>query len=152
MIYFRAEDYAGNYTYVSSNGMVVDKTAPQITLIPDVANENGYYNKNVNVNVKVDEMSSNCSGIKNVHYEVRNGNEVTKSGNLYNFDVKNPTKSQLEQKVSDNITVDAEKNNSDNVEVIVTAVDNAGNPSENSVVLNINKTNPTISVKSTIMI
>ena len=147
VIYFRAEDYAGNYTYVSSNGMVVDKTAPQITLIPDVANENGYYNKNVNVNVKVDEMSSNCSGIKNVHYEVRNGNEVTKSGNLYNFDVKNPTKSQLEQKVSDNITVDAEKNNSDNVEVIVTAVDNAGNPSENSVVLNINKTNPTISVK-----
>ena len=147
VIYFRAEDYAGNYTYVSSNGMVVDKTAPQITLIPDVANENGYYNKNVNVNVKVDEMSSNCSGIKNVHYEVRNGNEVTQSGDLYNFNVKSPTKSQLEQKVSDNITVDAEKNNSDNVEVIVTAVDNAENPSENSVVLNINKTNPTISVK-----
>ena len=149
VIYFRAEDYAGNYTYVSSNGMVVDKTAPQITLIPDVANENGYYNKNVNVNVKVDEMSSNCSGIKNVHYEVRNGNEVTKSGNLYNFDVKNPTKSQLEQKVPDNkyITVDAEKNNSDNIKVIVKAVDNAGNQSESSVFLNINKTNPTISVK-----
>ena len=149
VIYFRAEDYAGNYTYVSSNGMVVDKTAPQITLIPDVANENGYYNKNVNVNVKVDEMSSNCSGIKNVHYEVRNGNEVTKSGNLYNFDVKNPTKSQLEQKIPDNkyITVDAEKNNSDNIKVIVKAVDNAGNQSESSVFLNINKTNPTISVK-----
>lgn len=147
VIYFRAEDYAGNYTYVSSNGIVVDKTAPQITLTSDVANENGYYNKDVKVNVGVDEMSPNCSGIKNVYYEVINGNEVTQSGNLYNFDVKSPTKSQLEQKVSDNITVDAEKNNSDNVEVIVTAVDNAGNPSENSVVLNINKTNPTISVK-----
>ena len=147
VIYFRAEDYAGNYTYVSSNGMVVDKTAPKITLTPDVPNENDYYNKNVKVDVNVDEMSPNCSGIKNVHYEVRNGNEVTQSGDLYNFNVKSPTKSQLEQKVSDNITVDAEKNNSDNVEVIVTAVDNAGNPSENSVVLNINKTNPTISVK-----
>lgn len=147
VIYFRAEDYAGNYTYVSSNGIVVDKTAPQITLTSDVANENGYYNKDVKVNVGVDEMSPNCSGIKNVYYEVINGNEVTQSGDLYNFNVKSPTKSQLEQKVSDNITVDAEKNNSDNVEVIVTAVDNAGNPSENSVVLNINKTNPTISVK-----
>ena len=147
VIYFRAEDYAGNYTYVSSNGMVVDKTAPKITLTPDVPNENDYYNKDVKVDVNVDEMSPNCSGIKNVHYEVRNGNEVTQSGDLYNFNVKSPTKSQLEQKVSDNITVDAEKNNSDNVEVIVTAVDNAGNPSENSVVLNINKTNPTISVK-----
>ena len=147
VIYFRAEDYAGNYTYVSSNGMVVDKTAPKITLTPDVPNENDYYNKDVKVGVNVDEMSPNCSGIKNVHYEVRNGNEVTQSGDLYNFNVKSPTKSQLEQKVSDNITVDAEKNNSDNVEVIVTAVDNAGNPSENSVVLNINKTNPTISVK-----
>ena len=147
VIYFRAEDYAGNYTYVSSNGMVVDKTAPKITLTPDVPNENDYYNKDVKVDVNVDEMSPNCSGIKNVHYEVRNGNEVTQSGDFYNFNVKSPTKSQLEQKVSDNITVDAEKNNSDNVEVIVTAVDNAGNPSENSVVLNINKTNPTISVK-----
>ena len=147
VIYFRAEDYAGNYTYVSSNGMVVDKTAPKITLTPDVPNENDYYNKDVKVDVNVDEMSPNCSGIKNVHYEVRNGNEVTQSGDLYNFNVKSPTKSQLEQKVSDNITVDAEKNNSDNVEVMVTAVDNAGNPSENSVVLNINKTNPTISVK-----
>ena len=147
VIYFRAEDYAGNYTYVSSNGIVVDKTAPQITIKPETSNEYHYYNKDVKVNVDVDEMSPNCSGIKNVHYEVRNGNEVTQSGNLYNFDVKNPTKSQLEQKVSDNITVYAEKNNSDNVEVIVTAVDNAGNPSENSVVLNINKTNPTISVK-----
>lgn len=147
VIYFRAEDYAGNYTYVSSNGMVVDKTAPQITLEPETSNENDYYNKDVKVNVNVDEMSPNCSGIKNVCYEVRNGNEVTQSGDLYNFNVKSPTKSQFEQKVSDNITVDAEKNNSDNVEVIVTAVDNAGNPSENSVVLNINKTNPTISVK-----
>ena len=149
VIYFRAEDYAGNYAYVSSNGMVVDKTAPQITLIPETSNENDYYNKNVDVNVKVDEMSPNCSGIKNVYYEVKNGNEVTQSGNLYNFDVKSPTKSQLEQKIPDNtyITVDAEKNNSDNIKVIVKAVDNAGNPSENSVVLNINKTNPTISVK-----
>ena len=149
VIYFRAEDYAGNYTYVSSNGMVVDKTAPQITIIPEDSNENDYYNKNVDVNVKVDEMSPNCSGIKNVCYEVKNGNEVTQSGNLYNFNVKKPTKSQLEQKIPDNtyITVDAEKNNSDNIKVIVKAVDNAGNPSENSVVLNINKTNPTISVK-----
>ena len=147
VIYFRAEDYAGNYTYVSSNGIVVDKTAPQITLTSDVANENGYYNKDVKVNVGVDEMSPNCSGIKNVYYEVINGNEVTQSGNLYNFDVKSPTKSQFEQKISGNITVYAEKNNSDNIKVIVKAVDNAGNQSESSVVLNINKTNPTISVK-----
>lgn len=153
------------YSYKSGDEILQEKSVDDVKIdaeknnsdnvkivlkVTDLAgNENGYYNKNVNVNVKVDEMSSNCSGIKNVHYEVRNGNEVTKSGNLYNFDVKNPTKSQLEQKIPDNkyITVDAEKNNSDNIKVIVKAVDNAGNQSESSVFLNINKTNPTISVK-----
>ena len=147
VIYFRAEDYAGNYTYVSSNGIVVDKTAPQITLTPDVANENGYYNKDVKVNVKVDEMSSNCSGIKNVHYEVRNGNEVTKSGNLYNFDVKNPTKSQLEQKISGNITVDAEKNNSDDVKIVLKVTDLAGNENEVCEKVKINTMAPTVNVE-----
>ena len=55
----------------------------------------------------------------------------------------------MSKKIPDNkyITVDAEKNNSDNIKVIVKAVDNAGNQSESSVFLNINKTNPTISVK-----
>lgn len=86
VIYGRVEDYAGNYAYVSSNGIIADNKAPEITF--DVSPKNKYgeiYNGDVDVTVGVKDV---CSGIKNVHYEVINGNEVTQSEDLYNFNVK----------------------------------------------------------------
>ena len=144
----RVEDYAGNYAYVSSNGIIADNKAPEITF--DVSPKNKYgeiYNGDVDVTVGVKDV---CSGIKNVHYEVINGNEVTQSEDLYNFNVKSPTKSQLETEISKLITVEAEKNNSDNVKVVVTATDNAGNKTkddEHTISLVIDKTPPEINVK-----
>ena len=145
VIYGRVEDYAGNYAYVSSNGIIADNKAPEITF--DVSPKNKYgeiYNGDVDVTVGVKDV---CSGIKNVHYEVINGNEVTQSEDLYNFNVKSPTKSQLETEISKLITVEAEKNNSDNVKVVVTAADNAGNKTKNTISLVIDKTPPEINVK-----
>ena len=148
VIYGRVEDYAGNYAYVSSNGIIADNKAPEITF--DVSPKNKYgeiYNGDVDVTVGVKDV---CSGIKNVHYEVINGNEVTQSEDLYNFNVKSPTKSQLETEISKLITVDAERNNSDDVKVVVTATDNAGNKTkddEHTISLVIDKTPPEINVK-----
>lgn len=68
----------------------------------------------------------------------------------YEFNITDPTKEQLETEISKLITVDAERNNSDDVKVVVTATDNAGNKTkddEHTISLVIDKTPPEINVK-----
>ena len=154
VIYGRVEDYAGNYAYVSSNGIIADNTAPKITF--DVSPKNKYgkiyngdvdvYNGDVDVTVGVNDE---CSGIKSINYKVYCDENVTQE-DTYEFNITDPTKEQLETEISKLITVDAERNNSDDVKVVVTATDNAGNKTkddEHTISLVIDKTPPEINVK-----
>lgn len=157
VVYAKIVDYAGNVTYISSDGIIVDKTkpvveevAPEITITPEQP-VNGIYNSDVTVDIKVVDPSAGAqnsySGLKEIRYEVTNMGTVTDSGVLYTFDKTNPAQGELLSIWSEkDIVVNAAKNNSNDVVVKVIATDNAGNTSEKSVSLKIDVTKPAISV------
>ncbi|MCD7981736.1 MAG: hypothetical protein LUF32_05415 [Clostridiales bacterium] len=154
VVYLQITDYAGNVTYISTDGLIVDDTAPieesiapEITVSPEQP-VNGYYNGNVNVSIKVtDPKAGNTySGLKEVRYEVLNMGEVTQSGTLYSFTDSSPSISSLRQTWSGSITVDANLNNSNDVQIVVYAADNAGNTSQDSAAIQIDVTAPVIDI------
>ena len=149
IIYFKAEDKAGNITIVNSTGIVVDdvppegeRYAPDIDIEPETANENGLHNSNVNVALNVVEPRLNgstrtddgyYSGIKKITYRIyTKDTAASEQGTL--LDAANGQTSgavidndKLINKWSGSITVDSKFFNSNQVVVEVTAVDNAGN-------------------------
>lgn len=150
-VYARIMDYAGNVKYIGTNGVIVDMTESQITLTPGAPNANGFYNGNVTVVVSVNDETENgvYSGIKTIDYQVIANGETTQEGNLYTFEdtdgtagQEHPTKDELCKELTKTVEVEADKNNYDRVEVLVTVTDNAGNVQSKSVVLAINTTNP----------
>lgn len=175
VVYLKITDYAGNYTYISSDGVIVDQAASRITLMPDEANENNAYNKDVNVGIKVEEAEP-YAGIRSVEYWVEADGEETQRKTLYSFDyvrdtgmdsnggsltvtdwstgqeIKTeyegqvPSQAQLCKEWDGNITVSAVANNSSNVVVHVRTEDNAGNADERAVGLDIDVTRPEITV------
>ncbi|MCD8119998.1 MAG: hypothetical protein LUE29_11075 [Lachnospiraceae bacterium] len=149
-IYLKIRDYAGNYTYISTDGLIVDETLPvEETLAPEITltqPADGYYTEDVTVDVVVTDPTSGStySGLKSVTYEIYSLGVLTGSGVLFDFTTENPTQSQLQQSISDSIAVNAQANNSNEVEVIVYAEDNAGNTSQKNVTFLIDVTAPTI--------
>lgn len=147
VIYEKIVDRAGNVTYINSQeGVVVDKTdaAPQITItMADPAH--GIYNSNVPFRISVTDPVSGgtYAGLKEVHYEVRKDGAVTQSGN---YDSEFTDKTQRKQSITRNEVVNAQLNNSNNVQIWVRAVDWAGNDSEITKDIKIDITDPTISV------
>lgn len=149
VVYAKVTDKANNTRYISSDGIILDKTKPNIDGIsPSIKLDttsntpkksiHGYnlYNGNVVVDYQISDPIRNntCSGINkgSLSYEVKNGNTVTQSGKLTSLSGK--------------ITVSASKNNSNNVTLIVKASDNAGNESQSVAKLKIDITRPQISV------
>lgn len=154
VVYFRLTDYAGNRSYICTDGAiventppVVDKPAPQITITPEQP-VNGFYNRDVGVDIHViDPLSGDTfSGLKYISYKVFNMGKVTKEEELYLFDKENPIRDELQQEWDGHIVVDSVQNNSNDVRVEVYAEDNAGNTSSNSVSLQIDITAPQISI------
>ncbi|MDD4492784.1 MAG: Ig-like domain repeat protein [Eubacteriales bacterium] len=159
VVYLKITDYAGNYIYINSDGYIVDKESSNIVLTPSQANgfydatangsgQYGIYNSDLNVAVQVTDAEP-YSGIKTVDYWVVKDNDnanPTQSGNLYTFNVSNPTQAQLTAEWNGNIPVNTDLNNSCNVVVYVKTVDNAGNENTQSVKLDIDITAPTIDV------
>ena len=149
VIYFMAEDMAGNTVIVNSTGIVVDdkapigeKAAPEIDIIPDAANANGLHNGNVNVSMKVvdpkysgvnSDINGYYSGINKITYRIyTRDTDAVETGTLMDISANNTNgavfdKDNLISSWSGNITVDASRFNSNNVVVEVKAVDNAGN-------------------------
>lgn len=148
ILYFRAQDRAGNVSIVRSTGIVVDdqkpigeKNAPEIDILPAEPNEHGIHNGNVSVDMKVvDPKYSGSQASQNGHYSGLNkityrilttDTDAVETGTL--LDINGVTegavfdKDQLISSWSGSITVDATKFNSNNVIVEVTATDNAGN-------------------------
>lgn len=144
-VYLKITDCAGNYTYVSTNGLIVDdehpieeSVAPEITVSP-VQPVNGIYNGDVKVSVRVVDpiVGGTYSGLKNVSYKIfdRDSDKPdvpTQEGNLFTFNTENPKQSDLRQIFEGEITVEASKNNSNNIQVVVYATDNSLNSVDNS--------------------
>jgi len=152
IIYFRAEDRAGNYTIIRSTGIVVDNKmpigetrAPEIDIFPDGANT--LHASSVDVDLKVvepayigEEVNAEgyYSGIQKVTYRIyasdlnmveegvllEESNNKTEKGKDAEGIVRD--KDGLIKSFSTRITVGAQFN-SNNVVVEITAVDNAGN-------------------------
>ncbi len=146
VVYLRITDAAGNISYVSSNGCIVDATGSQITLTPETPNANGFYKTDVNVAISVSD-SEPYSGIRSVDYWVVKDNDdanPTQQGNLFTASIENPTQAELIETWSGNTVVTAALNNSCNVVLYVRTIDNAGNEVTQSVSLDIDCTSPAI--------
>lgn len=155
-VYLRVIDKAGNIRFISTDGFIVDNTqpvvenvAPRVTVTP-AQPVNSIYNTDVPIRVRVVDpvVNGSYSGIKQIRYEVRNMGAVTQSGELYNYSGVASSQTELTQawENASAIVVDRNRNNSNDVEIIVYAVDNAGNENHDSVKIQIDVTAPTISV------
>ena len=147
-VYLKTTDYAGNYSYISTDGYIVEDQKCDIEIEPSKTVGKGYFNKeNIAViNITVTEPNEIHSGIAEVSYKVICDEIVTENETIMSFDKVNPDYSDLETSFNSTITIDSLKNNSDNVKVIVTAADNAGNVSEKTQELKISATKPEISI------
>ena len=161
IVYAHIVDKAGNELYLSSDGVILDKTlpsvekvAPEVTLQPKVQPVNGIYNANVLMDVRVIDpiVEEVYSGLKSITYEVYNksvsSEEPTQSGTLLEFDITSPQKEELVQLYEKEacITVDRNKNNSNEVVVKIIATDNSGNVTTKTCNLKIDITEPTIDI------
>ncbi|MBQ3819144.1 hypothetical protein II810_01725, partial [bacterium] len=149
-IYLKITDYAGNYIYINSNGHIIDNVKSNIEITPETPNENGIYgykdyHNGINVDIKVTDPEP-YSGIKTIDYWVECDGKKTQEGNLFTFNITNPTHEQLKNEITKSITVDPMINNSCNTVVYVKTVDNAGNEFINHADLDIDMTIPTVKV------
>ena len=157
VVYLKITDMAGHVTYLSTNGLVVDNerpheefTAPELVVESGLTN-NKIYNGDVPVEVSANDPAKNgvYSGLKQVTYTVYNGTvyneeDVTQRGVLYSWNGKEaPCKSKKDM----GFTVDAEKNNSNDVHILLTAEDNAGNVTSMEYSIKIDITKPIINIE-----
>lgn len=150
VVYTKVTDYAGNYEYFSSDGMIIDSTkpAPKVTVTNLSQSENGIFNEDVTLQIDVEDptVGGTYSGLERVWYTVSASGNVTASetiellNNSGNRVKGNETFSQV-------ITVPAKVYNSNDVKVQAFAADFAGNQGESETTeLKIDITNPTVSV------
>ena len=157
VVYLKITDMAGHVTYLSTNGLVVDNerpheefTAPEIVRVSGLTN-NKIYNGDVSVVVSANDPVENgvYSGLKQVTYTVYNGKvynekDVTQQGVLYSWDGNTPP-CQFRKDMG--FTVDAKKNNSNDVHILLTAEDNAGNVTSMEYSIKIDITKPIIDIE-----
>ena len=157
VVYLKITDMAGHVTYLSTNGLVVDNerpheefTAPEIVKVSGLTN-NKIYNGDVSVEVSANDPVENgvYSGLKQVTYTVYNGKvyneeDATQQGVLYSWDGNTPP---CQFKKDMGFTVDAKKNNSNDVHILLTAEDNAGNVTSMEYSIKIDITKPIINIE-----
>ncbi len=154
-IYLRLTDFAGNVTYLSTNGLILDDEKPET--VNDVprpeivfSSTEEIYKGDVPITITVTEPKVGSdqvySGLKEIYYEVKSLGKTTLTEKLYTFDVQNPGEDDLEDHIEREIVILAAENNSNDVVVTVTAVDNAGNMTSEDVKLQIDATKPKIDV------
>ncbi len=157
VVYLRITDSAGNISYVSTSGIIVDDSLPdvesvkpEITITPDPSD--GIYNSDVTVGVSVIDPKAGdtqaYSGLKDIRYEVYNMGEKTQEGVLFRFDITDPLHGELKQnwKKNDAIVVDKTLNNSNDVKIVVYATDNSDNAGKGECSIKIDTTAPEIDV------
>lgn len=161
IVYVHIVDRAGNESYVSSDGVILDaaapfveKASPEVTVTPSIQPVNGIYHTDVKIDVKVLDpiVQGVCSGLQSITYEVYNNSlsskKPTQTGKLFEFDKTAPQKDEFVQSFEKNacIIVDRKRNNSNDVVVKIAATDNAGNVTMKSCNLMIDITAPEIDI------
>lgn len=164
VVYSRVTDYAGNVIYLSSNGVILDDKSPvidgvvpeiQLNLASDTPNKdqngNSIYNGDVVVDVRVNDpmVNSICSGLnlERLTYSVICDDVVTQSGKLQTYGEVTNSATQLITSLQSTVNINAQLNNSNNVRLVVSAFDNAGNSVEQSTNVMIDITRPIINVE-----
>ena len=152
MVYLKITDMADHVTYISTNGLVVDNerpheefTAPEFVVESGLTN-NKIYNGDVSVVVSANDPAENdvYSGLKQVTYTVYNMGTRTQHDTLYSWDGNTPP---CQSKENMGFTVDAKKNNSNDVRILLTAEDNAGNVTSMEYFIKIDITKPIIDIE-----
>ncbi len=141
VVIVRAMDEAGNVTYCNSDGVIVDKLppvgetqAPDIDILPEAANANGYYNGEVSVSIAVKDPAFTSSfagraegyaGLASVTYRILEGDTELEHGTL--FDESRDSRKTDKDGLVQSWTGSVSASGSGEVIVEITAVDNAGN-------------------------
>lgn len=148
--YMRLEDKAGNVSFITTKGVIDDRQAPdnypKIT-ITTAEPTHGIYNRDVDFKIQVTdpEVNGTYAGLKEVSYEILNDGVVTQEGN-YNTDPDLADKTKRTSSIVKTGTVNAEMNNSNKVQIKVTATDWSGNTASETKDIMIDITAPTIDV------
>lgn len=148
VVYGRVIDRAGNVRYLyPTNGAVADDTKPEITITNLSTSRNDIFRDDVTLHIDVtDPTNGNTySGIKLLEYTVRATGNVT-ANDTYNILSEPNYPVQSRQSWSGNITIPADKYNSNDVTVSVHVVDFSGNELVKEIQLSIDNTDPTIQV------
>ncbi|MCR4615400.1 MAG: hypothetical protein K5756_04550 [Clostridiales bacterium] len=131
----RAEDYATNKSvgnlpdgYTRSEGLVIENIhkhrsitlSANSSIIPErEPNENGFYSADLPVKLAI---SDSFSGIKEIKYQIGSDSPVK-------IDMKNNSAySTIQYQWTQNVVINAKENDNNNVPVVLSYVDNAGNP------------------------
>lgn len=161
IVYVHVVDKSGNEIYLSSDGIILDETlpdietiAPEVTVKPQKQPVNGIYSGDVKVDLTVTDPVKKTvySGLKSITYEIYNNSlsidEPTQEGTLFTYDITAKKQSDLVQKYEKDacIVVDCEKNNSNDVTIKITAVDNSDNVTVSTCDVMIDTTAPVIDV------
>ncbi len=159
----RVEDQVGNIRYATSDGVVVDNTAPDgvsLTIQNPEDGQNGIYSTDVEVKVEVADTTLITSGIDSITAEVyvNGGTEpiVNAVEGGYTGEAGGRTEEQLaaDSQVGTVFTVSAdacnvltEPGDSNAVEVKVTVTDRSGNQTVKSISFTIDQNAPQVDVK-----
>ena len=146
-VYLVVEDRAGNATYINSEGIIIDRTAPgaSITLDESGLSTHGIYKADVSYTVSAEDPASKdaWSGLSSIAYEVRADGNVTSSGS---FPINGASDTVKVQTAVNSAIVSAVTNNSNNIVIAVSVTDRAGNKSDASKALSIDTSSPRIEV------
>ncbi len=156
-LYVRAEDNAGNTAEGWTRGIVVDNMAPNqengkaLLMEPAGANKNGFYNKDVRVDILVTDApeNDNCAALMTVTGTVgKDGTDTFTDKELFSFTKELPTEEELtEASVFSTVQViDAKKHESNAAYIEVTATDRSGNTKTSTQLLKIDVTKPQIEI------
>lgn len=146
IVYGKIVDKSGNVTYLSTDGAIADNTKPQITITNLSTARNGIYAGDVSLKIDVTDPTKGdtYSGLERVWYDVTATGNVTENETKTLVD-NSDNRVQGNQNFSDTIVIDSEKFNSNDVKVVVHALDFSGNKYDSDTVeLKIDTTAPVI--------
>ena len=154
IVYEKVVDAAGNKSYFNSNGIITDDQNPEIRVSCNKsANVNGFYSGEIVFSVcvadKMDSKEYACSGLQHVSYRIEKNDKVIENKTIYELKEKeletsiNPA-DHVKEEIQ--ITVQEDFNNSDDIILYVTAIDNAGNKEVCEKRLKVDNVKPEITV------
>ena len=149
ILYEKVVDKAGNISYYSSQGMVTDNIAPEIELaFEEKENGNHFYKGDVSFDAVItdqpDAGGNGSSGLKYIAYRIEKDGTAAETKVVYDAGTgKSPDKKEHSLK---NAVIRASECNSNDVKLVLIAVDQAGNRKEVKKDLHIDNVRPEITV------